>query len=205
MYITLIIICVLFSIVWGYYYFIQRDEGNYRILIITVLTTLAGSCLFQLFDYGILKIARYIVIMNGLILIAHIDRQKMIIPNRILVILSLVRLVLLIVEGIVYSNTEYLREVIVSPFLGFLIGGGLFFICYFLSRNSLGAGDVKLFAVIGLYVGAGILFPVMMLSALFSAVYGLLMVALHKIGMKDSIPFAPFAAVGTITALILGF
>ena len=190
---------------WGFYMFLRGKQGKRVAFFFALLATAAGSCLFQLYDYIIFKCMRYLILMNGVMLIAEIDHEKRMIPNKILGKLFLIRLIILVCEMIENRNSGYLKEVILVPVLGFLLGGGIFFLCYFLARSGIGAGDVKLFAVIGFYVGTGSIFPVMILSALFSAVYGIGMVALHKIKLKDRIPFGPFAAAGTVLALLAGF
>lgn len=174
-------------------------------LILLILISGAGSILFQLYEYTLLKQIRYLVLMAAMLLISQIDKKKLIIPNRILAVLCGIRFLILIGECIQNWNSDYLKEIILSPVLGMLIGGGIFFLCYFMTRKSIGAGDVKMFAVIGFYVGPGVLFPIMLLSSLFSAVYCILMVLFRKLKLTDSIPFGPFAAIGTIFTLLLGF
>lgn len=180
-------------------------EKGKAVLLIFLLVTVVGSILFQLYEYSILQIIRYLILMAAMILISSIDKKKMIIPNRLLFILFGFRCLLLVGECVQSWHTLVLEELFLSPFLGMLFGGGIFFLCYFITRKGIGAGDVKLFAVIGFYVGPGVLFPVMLLAALFSAVYGGVMVLLHKLKMDDSIPFGPFAAAGTIVTLLMGF
>lgn len=189
--------------------FVYQISGKKRnsLLILFILLIIAGSgsVLFQLYGYGLSKILRYLILMMVIILIAIIDCKEWIIPNQILMKLLLIRGMILIGEWIQYYDSSFLKEIIISPFLGLFLGGGLFFICYMVSRKCIGAGDVKLLAVIGAFTGAGVLIPVMFLSALTSAIYGGIMLITHKLTMKDSIPFAPFVAVGTILTLLLGF
>lgn len=174
-------------------------------LLLMILLAGSGSILFQIYGYTVLKMVRYLILMAAMLLISRIDKMKMLIPNRILAFLCGIRFLLLIGECIQNWSSGYLKEVILSPVLGIVIGGGIFYLCYIFTRKSIGAGDVKLFAVIGFYVGPGVLFPVMLLASLLSAVYCILMVLLHRLKLTDSIPFGPFAAVGTIFTLLLGF
>lgn len=180
-------------------------EKRKAILLLLILITAAGSILFQSYEYAILQIVRYLILMAAMVLISSIDKRKMIIPNRILFILLGLRCLVLMGECILNWSTATLEELLLPPFLGMLLGGGLFFFCYFITRKGIGAGDVKLFAVIGFYVGPGVLFPIMLLAALLSAIYGGVMVLLRKLKLCDSIPFGPFAAIGTIVTLLMGF
>lgn len=174
-------------------------------LFVFLFLTGVGSILFSLYGFVLLKMVRYLVIMLSVYLIAIIDHREMIVPNRILSVLLGIRGGILIMECIQNRNSEYLKEIVISPFLGFILGGGIFFLCWLLTKKGIGAGDVKLFAVIGAYTGSGVLFPIMFLSALLSAVYGIIMLGFHKLKWKDSIPFGPFVAAGTMIALLMGF
>ena len=84
-----------------------------------------------------------------------------------------------------------------------LLGGGMLGLSgvldRLLGRESLGGGDVKLFAVVGLYLGlVGSLF-----AAFFSSVLGLLTVFLLGWDREKPIPFAP--AISAAAALMLLF
>ena len=92
----------------------------------------------------------------------------------------------------------------ISALLGLLLGGGLFLLVHFLSKGGVGMGDVKLFAVIGAYMGSGSIMAVVFLTAVISAIYSLVMLARKKIKLKEEIPFAPFALAGVITVMALG-
>ena len=88
--------------------------------------------------------------------------------------------------------------------MGALLGGGMFLLAHFISKGGVGMGDVKLFAVIGCYVGSGSIMSVAFLSALSGAVYSISMLLLKKIKLKEEIPFAPFIFVGTMLTMVLG-
>lgn len=200
-----ILICLLAGVCWWYFthHYLKMTAKKHLVYMLLIMA-IAGA-LFPLYEYGIIKMIRYIVLMMAMVLIAIIDKEKMIIPNKILLILLGIRGILLIIECILNINSGLVKELILAPVLGFLFGGGLFMLCYLITRKGIGAGDVKLFAVIGAYVGPGVLFPIMILATFFSAVWGIALVALKKIKMKDSMPFGPFAAVATIVALLIGF
>lgn len=69
-----------------------------------------------------------------------------------------------------------------------------------LGRDSLGGGDIKLFAVVGLYLGfVGTLFAVILACAM-----GLLLVALRRAARGESVPFGPAIALATAVMLLWG-
>ena len=68
----------------------------------------------------------------------------------------------------------------------------------------MGAGDVKLLAVTGFYMGLGIIFTDIFLSILIAALYSGLLLIRKKIKMKEEISFAPFVLAGTVLTMALG-
>ncbi len=70
--------------------------------------------------------------------------------------------------------------------------------------KGMGGGDVKLAGVIGLLAG----FPGALIALWLGVVSGGLvaigLLVLRKLGRKDSMPFGPFLALGTVVALLAG-
>lgn len=172
----------------------------YLIVSLIIVGALIGE--FIWFEYSILKCIRYCILVIGLFAIAYVDKQKKIIPNKLLLMLLGIRLILLIIEWISYP--ELGLSIIISSALGALIGGGAFLICYLVSRGGMGAGDVKLYAVVGLYLGNGVIMPNMIISVFISAVYSIILLVQKKTNMKEEIPFGPFILVGTVITMALG-
>lgn len=181
----------------------QIKDKRFRILLaVGVLVEILLSAEFILFSYSPLKIIRYIILLSAMFIIAWIDQCDRRIPNDILLVLSAVRIVLWIVECFVFKGIGL--ALLFSSLLGMIFGGGLFLLAHFLSKGGVGMGDVKLFAVIGTYVGGGSIMTVVFLTAAVSAVYSIIMLALKKIKLKEEIPFAPFALTGVILTMALG-
>lgn len=84
------------------------------------------------------------------------------------------------------------------------IGGGMLLLSWCADRwtgyETLGGGDIKLFAVLGLYFGlAG-----GMLAIALSCGFGLLACAALRIHKNEPLPFAPFIALGAFVTAIAG-
>lgn len=77
-------------------------------------------------------------------------------------------------------------------------------LAYAVSRGGIGMGDIKLFAVIGAYVGSGSVAASMLLSMIAAAVFSGVMIARKKLKIKDEIALGPFVAIGTILTLLIG-
>jgi prepilin signal peptidase PulO-like enzyme (type II secretory pathway) len=168
--------------------------------MILVLVFLVVSAYFYQYEWT--KILRNYVLSIALVWIAGIDRQEKRIPNRILAYLLLIRAVLLGAELFVYPDLRI--SLCSSVFLGMLFGGGVLLIAYAVSRGGIGMGDVKLFAVIGAYVGSRSIAACLLLSMLLAAVYSAVMLLRKKLTAKDEIPLGPFAAAGTIFSILIG-
>lgn len=154
------------------------------------------------FEYSIFKSLRYVVLLAALFIISWIDWKSKRIPNEILKGLLVIRLVILAMEWWAFS--EFGMSLFLSAVGGMLLGGGIFMLCYLISRGGIGAGDVKLFAVIGCFVGSGTILTLTFLSVVVSAAYSIIMLVLKKTGLKEEIPFAPFVLVGTVLTMALG-
>lgn len=114
-----------------------------------------------------------------------------------------VRGILLVAEIISYP--AYWKELLISSFGGLAAGLFFFLIAYFLSRKSIGMGDVKLAAVLGWYLGLSLIWWDLAVGLCFAGLYCVIQLLRKKLTMKDSIPLVPFLAIGTIAVLLLGF
>lgn len=181
----------------------QSENQNFKKLIAALcVAEILLTVEFFALSYGILKIARYLFLLAVMFFIAWIDQHNRKIPNRLLLWTLTVRVILLAAEWILYPGIGLV--LFISALTGLVLGGGLFLLAHFLSRGGVGMGDVKLFVVIGAYVGGGSIMAVVFLTAVVSAVYSLVMLARKKIKLKEEIPFAPFALVGLAVAMALG-
>ena len=155
-----------------------------------------------LISAGVLKMLRYVILLCGVAVIACIDRRSIRIPNEILLALVYIRALVLIAECVMYPS--YALSMIISALLGSILGGGLFLICYFITRGGVGMGDVKLFFVAGLYLGSGGIMAVIVTTVFSSAVYSIVQLVRKKAKLKDEIAFAPFVWIGLILTMALG-
>ena len=143
---------------------------------------------------------RIAVLLCGLVIIAWNDGKEKRIPNEWLAALAMLRTVFLVFE--IQSN-EW--DIVLFFFVkGMMLGGGLFLLPYLFSNGSVGAGDVKLLAVAGYYMGSpGILF-IIVSAVIVATVYSVVLLILGKADKKKKIAFAPFIFVGTIFTLWKG-
>ena len=183
---------------------INTTAKKKKIFFLAFLLIEVVSCfLFYRYDYHWTKILRYLCLTGFMLVLAVIDHEKSIVPNKLLVAMLVIRAVILVIEVSVYP--VYWKEKMISAVGGMLVGLILFLLAYVLSRKSIGLGDVKLAAVLGWYLGLSLIWWDLVAGLLLAGIYSVVQLARKKLSMKDSIPMVPFLAAGTILILLLGF
>lgn len=89
------------------------------------------------------------------------------------------------------------------PVVGFLIGGGLLFLLAIVWPNGMGGGDIKLAALMGLFLGRYVIVA-LFLGFLFGSLGGITAMSFFGKSRKDLIPFGPYLALGSLIALYAG-
>jgi prepilin signal peptidase PulO-like enzyme (type II secretory pathway) len=182
---------------------INTTAKKKKIFFLAFLIEVVSCFLFYRYDYHWTKILRYLCLTGFMLVLAVIDHEKSIVPNKLLVAMLVIRAVLLVIEVAVYP--VYWKEKMISAVGGMLVGLILFLLAYVLSRKSIGLGDVKLAAVLGWYLGLSLIWWDLVAGLLLAGIYSVVQLARKKLSMKDSIPLVPFLAAGTILILLLGF
>ena len=78
------------------------------------------------------------------------------------------------------------------------------FLYPFFKIGCLGAGDVKLALVMGLYLTGEYVVGAVFYGCIASAAYSLVQLARKKLSRKDTIPFVPFLYLGLIIRYLVG-
>lgn len=127
-----------------------------------------------------------------LLAVAIIDLEHHIIPNRLLV----VGLIGWVPLALLAHPVPWTLSI-----LGLAVAGGFFFLVAVLSRGGMGAGDVKLAGVMGLYLGLYRVIISIFVGVVVGGLVGLLLLLLGLKRRRDYIPFGPFLVLGGIIAL----
>jgi leader peptidase (prepilin peptidase)/N-methyltransferase len=131
-----------------------------------------------------------------LVPVVVIDVRHRVIPDLVLAPGALVALALLAI-----TRAEAMAE-----HLGAACAAGVFFAGAALARpEGLGAGDVKLAAVMGLYLGRAVA-PALLVALLAGALVGAAIVMRRglRAGRSATVPFGPFLAGGGVVGLLAG-
>ena len=141
------------------------------------------------------QVALGLVFVTTLAAITLTDIELRLIPNRILAVAALLGI------GIVaVADPSSLPERIAAATLA----GGLLFAAALAYPRGMGLGDVKLAAVMGLFLGRNVA-PAILVALLAGSLVGLVMIARHgAAARKQAIPFGPFLALGGVVGLLAG-
>ena len=132
----------------------------------------------------------YLLLTYALIGVAFIDLEHKIIPNRLTIPFLLGGLVFMAWKG-----------QLLSALIGGLLGGGILFLIALCYPKGMGLGDVKLLAMIGVYLGWERIFFVLFLASLLATAVALLLIGTKKMTRKDPIPYGTFLAIAAFVIL----
>ena len=129
------------------------------------------------------------------------DHKEQLVPNRVLLLLLVLFPILLGGYGI--HDMDTVLKTIPSIILGFLFCLLSFGLGYLLSHGSMGAGDVKLSLIMGIYLTGNDIPGAIFYGCLIAAGYSIVQLLRKKISRKDRIPFVPFLYMGVVVRYIL--
>ncbi len=149
------------------------------------------------------ELPAFLVLAAALVALSVIDLRTFRLPNRIVFPLTGASVVLLAAAALAAGDLD----IWVRALLGGAAGFAFFLILHLVSPAAMGFGDVKLSFTLGLFLGWlgwGYVFLGLFLGFLYGAVIGVLLIALRLRSRKDHVPFGPFLAAGTMTAILVG-
>jgi len=137
-----------------------------------------------------------LVLVGILVPIALIDLEHRVIPN----VITAPAAVAAIVLGLVLKPSGVPEQLIAGA-----AAGGFLLVFVLAYPRGMGMGDVKLAAVLGLYLGRSVAVAVLVAVLAGTIVGGAIMAKLGVAkGRKTAVPFGPFLAAGGVVALLAG-
>ena len=137
-----------------------------------------------------------LLLVTALVPITLIDLEHRLIPNRITAAAAVAAVV-----AILAFDPGFIVEAAVAA----AAAGGCFLLVAIISPRGMGMGDVKLVAMLGLYLGRAIA-PAIFIALVAGVVIGAAVIA--RVGMtegrKTAVPFGPFLALGGLIAFFVG-
>jgi leader peptidase (prepilin peptidase) / N-methyltransferase len=141
------------------------------------------------------ELALGLVFVTMLAAVTLTDLERRVIPNVVLAAGALAG------AGLVWA--AYPDSLAEHAIAAAAAGGGLFVVAIAYPRG-MGMGDVKLAAVMGLYLGRAVA-PALLIAFAVGALVGVGLILRHgTAARKRAIPFGPFLALGGVAALFVG-
>lgn len=197
---AIILVSGKYEIELKYYKLIPKSASVIVVLIISaviafILNYLKGS------GKSIVELALAMILLWAMGVLTITDYKKKVVPNIILLIM--LGLWALIISSSLFINMDIYMQMLIRYAIGGAIGGGMFLFSYLITKGQMGAGDVKLAFLIGLYLGSARILIVTLMGTVLCFVFSIIMVLLKRIGLKDSIPMVPFLAIGVWIILLI--
>lgn len=145
----------------------------------------------------------YLFLVSLLIIITFIDIDHYIIPDGLVILGSIFAIIF---------NLFFKVITIKESLIGAIICGGLvlvivYLIEFMIKKEAMGGGDIKLFAMIGLFLGVKNSLLVALISVYVGAIFGIISIIYSKIKKQEfssMIPYGPFISIGTLLIMLYG-
>lgn len=159
---------------------------------------LLTGCLFvwcyTVFGIGF-PLMKALILTSFLLVITYIDYDHQLILDKVLLFMAGAGV---LIECLTPSVG------VLSILVGSLAGGGLLLLIAIVSKGGMGGGDIKLAAVLGIYLGAKLTLLALFLSFVIGGVVAVFILLLKRKERRDCIPFGPFIAAGAFLSLLYG-
>ncbi len=153
------------------------------------------ACYFAIGTENAAELVMGLVLCAVLVTVTATDLELRIIPNAVLGAAAIAGVAALALG----DSTELAPHLIAAA----AAGGGLLLVAL-VHPAGMGMGDVKLAAVLGLYLGRAVA-PALLIAFAAGAVVGIMLMIRHGAeARKRAIPFGPFLALGGVVALFAG-
>lgn len=182
-------------------FLIQRGKCRQCHNNISILYPLIEFSTGIMFVYSYLKIGFELELITALLLVSMLiiifvsDLTYMLIPNKILLFFLPLFILMRFISPI---------EPWYNPLIGAATGFLLIAIIIVVSNGGMGAGDMKLFGVLGIVLGLGKVLLTFFLAALLGALLGGIMMAMKKVKKQQPIPFGPYIVIGALVSYFYG-
>jgi leader peptidase (prepilin peptidase)/N-methyltransferase len=141
-------------------------------------------------------VALGLLLVTALVPIVLIDLEHRLIPNAITLPAAVAGAVAILV-----FDTDFIVEALIAA----AAAGGFFLLAAVLYPRGMGMGDVKLAALLGLYLGRAV-GPALFAALILGVLVGAAIIARKGAvaGRKTAVPFGPFLALGGLLGFFVG-
>lgn len=174
-----------------------------RYMLVEILSGLLAGLLFARFGPGF-AFLYFVYFSLNLLALTYIDLDHQLLPDRLTLsglVVGLVGAFFVLPGGAVAGFLFALQ--------GLLVGGGLLYAVAwgyekYTGRQGMGGGDIKLLAMIGVFLGWEGALLALFLGSLTGSLIGLILMATRGANGRLALPFGPFLAIGALVTLFWG-
>lgn len=167
---------------------------------VSVSLAVVLALLWRTPDLELVYQVRVVLFLSFLPALAVIDHRERIVPNQILLVLLALRVPLWIWEALV--DVDVFLATLRAEAAMALVIFGFFFLMRAVHRGGLGMGDVKLFALMPLFLGTQLALSAILGSLVAAFAFAVWSLATRRKGRKDTFAMVPAIAVGAILAVL---
>jgi len=168
---------------------------SFAVLAVTGLITVFQS----IYSLELIAQVKLLTLILIILPVAAIDLRVQKIPNQFMLVALIIRLIIYIPEFIISVSRGW--ATLKDNLLGAVVIAGFFLVLLLAFKNSIGMGDIKLFAIMGLYQGLWGAINSVFFSLVVSFFVSILLLISKKKGRRDTISFGPSILLGTIIAI----
>ena len=187
-----------------------ESRAKFRTPCLFVLLTI---CIFNLWTIPAPKIFYVAAAIFILSLIIFTDFEQYVIFDKMLLPFAIIggveifhlnlpifeRLMAAIIGGV---EIFHLNLPIFERLMAAIIGGGIFLLLSIISRGGIGGGDIKLVAVLGIWLGAEKLLNVIIIAAIAGGIVAGIMILTKQKDRKSYFAYGPYFALAAIFILL---
>lgn len=170
---------------------INAIKNIYLTLAIIFLNTFLYTLIVKRLGFGMYpKIC--LALSSFLLVLSIVDLKIKLVPDSINLIIFILAIISIIIN----------KQNILYHIIGFFIIS-LPFLAIAIFTNGIGGGDIKLFAVTGLFLGAIHIFLAMFICCFLASIFGIVLKVIYK-NKPFVIPLVPFISFGVIFTILYG-
>lgn len=162
--------------------------------LIEVITGILYAFSYYKFGFSI-EFITALLLMSMLMILTVTDINYMLIPNKILLFFLPLFIVMRIINPLNPWYSSITGSIVIIILLAVII---------IISNGGMGAGDMKLFGVLGIVLGLFNVLLTFFIASLVGAVVGGILIGFKIIERRQPIPFGPYIVIATIVTYFYG-
>lgn len=174
-----------------------------KIILLVVVALLCFASTMKIMDkvHDVIGISKMVVCLLGLLGAACFDYREHRIPN-IFPLFIVMAAVLLLGLGVLTKQVGAVAY-ITTGILSSIVCGLILVVASVVTKQGIGAGDIKLICTIALIAGVYAVMGTLFFGVLSCSVYGIIALILKKKSVSSAVPFGPFLLLGYVLTLFI--